>query len=67
VATMNTQPMPPSRPRDTIPAAAAPQQPRSPEASTPDPTAAADAALAELFPSLRLRQRETPPSNTGER
>jgi hypothetical protein len=67
MATMNTQPMPPSRPRDTAPSAAALPEPPALAAGTPDPAAAADAALAELFPSLRLRRRETPPLGTDER
>jgi hypothetical protein len=66
MATMNTQPVPARRRADASHAAADGSQ-RAPAAPHADAQAAADAALADLFPALRLRQRQAPARDAATR
>lgn len=67
MATMNTQTAAQSHRTDARPAAGAVQAQRAPAAAHAD-TKAADEALADLFPALRLRlRRGEAPADTGRR
>lgn len=66
MATMNTQPMPADRRAGAVPPAAVMTAARVPDA-TSRATTAADEALADLFPALRLRNAATPSRTSGGR